>query len=134
MKILIYGLDARGGAIARFLVDGGNDVGSGDRGIDSLPCDMLIFTGPRGRTAELLERLRGIDLGTLVVDAMEGMPSVLSRRVVRAAIPGTGMNVLLSGSDAEAVGVVGDVFHAAGYAVTEREPLAVSCGWYIPPR
>jgi predicted dinucleotide-binding enzyme len=116
MKIGIHGRDARAAAIGRLLVDGGYDVSSSDVGTDSSVCDMLIFAGPRGGTAEILEQLGRIETGTVIVDAMEGMPSLLSRRVVRAsiAVPRSGMSVFLSGTNAAAIGLVGDVFRASG--------------------
>ncbi len=122
MKIGIYGLDARAAAIRRLLVKGGNDVWSGAVGTDSSVCDMLIFAGPRGGTAEILEQLGRIDTATVIVDAMEGVPSLFPRRIVRASIgpPRSGTGVFLSGSSAEAVGLVSKVFRAAGCAVIER--------------
>jgi hypothetical protein len=116
MKIGIHGLDARAAAIGRLLVDGGYDVSSSDVGTDSSVCDMLIFAGPRGGTAEILDQLGRIDTRTVIVDAMEGMPSLRSRRVVRASIsvPQNGTGVFLSGSNVEAVRLVGKVFRAAG--------------------
>ncbi len=121
MRIGIHGLDARAAALGQLLFHGGYDVLCSDVGTDSTVCDMLIFAGPRGGTAEILERLGRIDTGTVIVDAMEGMPSLLSRRVVRAAItvPKSGASVLLSGSNTEAVELVGKVFRTAGCSVIE---------------
>lgn len=134
-KIGIHGLDARHATIGRVLADGGFEVASG-LVADGPRCDMLIFAGPRRATAEVRRELERIDEGAVVVDAMEGAPSVLSRRLVRVSVTvlRSGTSVFVSGSDAEAVGLVGDVFQAAGCVVIPRDPLAVSYGRYVPPQ
>ena len=97
---------------------------SSDVGTDSTVCDMLIFAGPRGGTAEILERLGKIDTGTVIVDAMEGMPSPLSRRVVGAAItvPKKRGQRFIEREQHRGRRAVGNVFRTAGCPVIRIAP------------